>query len=352
MASTSASRQRHSPGRTSGSRAKALSPTWQRRDRIENAAEIGKRREDQDLDKLTSNARRISVFNSIQRICQKSDRNLLGGRLLAGLGWHVGIVKCELHSKETSCLSLLAQSQDGWAISCLRIARLQSGTPSRQHWSRDSTTLSESRTRDALRPGTAPDQTANVANEPTPVSTDIATDADAAANDANATPMILSPRHSGDSEETGSHKQTDATDRAEKAREDLKQAMMLRCEFKPGATGYWQDQNLNVSLFEWQGGPVTFEVVDLSAGAARMLGSDGATGSQDGVIDVMVAASGTGLHFSAFTPTRVLVVSTVFANLDGTGRYRAVMSRHGTPTFYGNISEQNYGSCDIGLSAR
>ena len=164
--------------------------------------------------------------------------------------------------------------------------------------------------------------------------------------------MILSPRHSGDSEETESHKQADATDRAEKARDDLKKAMMIRCEFKPGATGYWQNQNLSVSLFEWQGGPVTFEVVDLSAGTARMLGGVGATGSQDGVIDVMVAASGTGLHFSAFTPTRVLVVATVFANLDGTGRYRAVMSRHGTPTFYENISEQNYGSCDIGLSQR
>jgi hypothetical protein len=58
----------------------------------------------------------------------------------------------------------------------------------------------------------------------------------------------------------------------------------------------------------------------------------------------------TGLHFSAFTPTRVLVVSTVFANLDRSGKYRAVMSRHGSPTFYENISEQNYGSCDIGLS--
>lgn len=81
-----------------------------------------------------------------------------------------------------------------------------------------------------------------------------------------------------------------------------------------------------------------------------MLGSDGATGSQEGVIDVMVTVTSTGLHFSAFTPTRVLVVTTVFANTDASGRYRAVMSRHGTPTFYENISEQNYGSCDIGLS--
>ena len=215
----------------------------------------------------------------------------------------------------------------------------------------DSTTPSASRTRDALRPGAAPAQTAGTTDVPPPVSTDITTGADAGSHDSDSTTMILSPRHSGDSEDTESPKQVDASDRAEKAREDLKNAMMIRCEFKPGATGYWQNQNLSVSLFEWQGGPVTFEVVDLSAGTARMLG-EGATGSQDGVIDVMVTASGTGLHFSAFTPTRVLVVATVFANMDRSGRYRAVMSRHGTPTFYDNISEQNYGSCDIGLSQR
>jgi hypothetical protein len=217
---------------------------------------------------------------------------------------------------------------------------------------------SEMSPRDALRPGAAPRQTAapyqsaDAADEPPPVSTEMKTGAEAGSPDADSTTMILSPRHSGDSEETESQNQADATDRAEKARDDLKKAMMIRCEFKPGATGYWQNQNLRVSLFEWMGGPVTFEVVDLSAGTARMLGGVGATGSQDGVIDVMVAGSGTGLHFSAFTPTRVLVVATVFANLDGTGRYRAVMSRHGTPTFYENISEQNYGSCDIGLSQR
>ena len=195
------------------------------------------------------------------------------------------------------------------------------------------TVPSEPLPRGELRPGAAPDQTAAAADEPPPVSTKIEAGAEAGSSDADSTPMILSPLHSGESEETDSHKQADATDLAEKARDNLKKAMMIRCEFKPGATGYWQNQNLSVSLFEWQGGPVTFEVVDLSAGTARMLGV-GATGSQDGVIDVMVTGSGTGLHFSAFTPTRVLVVATVFANLDATGRYRAVMSRHGTPTFY------------------
>ena len=163
----------------------------------------------------------------------------------------------------------------------------------------------------------------------------------AVSDEADASPMILSREK---------QIEPDAGNPAEKARDDLKNAMMIRCEFKPGATGFWLNQNLSVSLFEWQGGPVTFEVVDLNAGTARMLGGVGATGSQEGTIDAMVTATGTGLHFSSFTPTRVLVVSTVFANLDRSGKYRAVMSRHGSPTFYENISEQNYGSCDIGLS--
>ena len=211
----------------------------------------------------------------------------------------------------------------------------------------NSTSQSESRPQGALRPGPASGQAAGATDTLPPMSADAMADSEAVSDAADASTMILSPLHSGDSAESETQNEPDARNPARKARDDLKNAMMIRCEFKPGATGYWQDQNLSVSLFEWQGGPVTFEVVDLSAGTARMLGGVGTTGSQDGVIDVMVAATGTGLHFSAFTPTRVLVVATVFANLDRSGRYRAVMSRHGTPTFYENISEQNYGSCDI-----
>jgi hypothetical protein len=209
---------------------------------------------------------------------------------------------------------------------------------------------SESRPNDDGRTKAESDQTTRHADTSHSVSPDATAREKAASEDAVSTPMILSPLHSGDSLDRESNTPADATDRAAKAREDLKHAMMIRCDFKPGATGFWANQNLNVSLFQWQGGPITFEVVDLGAGTARMLGSDGATGSQEGVIDVMVTATNTGLHFSAFTPTRILVVATVFANLDASGRYRAVMSRHGSPTFYENISEQNYGSCDIGLS--
>jgi len=193
----------------------------------------------------------------------------------------------------------------------------------------------------ALRPGAASDRAAVATDTLPTLSVDVAADSEAVSDAADASPMILSGEK---------QIEPDAGNPAEKARDDLKNAMMICCDFKPGATGFWLNQSLSVSLFEWQGGPVTFEVVDLNAGTARILGGVGATGSQEGTIDAMVTATGTGLHFSAFTPTRVLVVSTVFANLDRSGKYRAVMSRHGSPTFYENISEQNYGSCDIGLS--
>jgi hypothetical protein len=204
--------------------------------------------------------------------------------------------------------------------------------------------------RKSANPSESSDQAAGAADSSPSVSADTTARVNAVSDDADSTTMILSPLHTGDSPASDSNTPADATDRAAKAREDLKHAMMIRCDFKPGATGYWMNQKLDVSLFQWQGGPITYEVVDLDAGTARMLGSDGATGSKVGVIDVMVTATSTGLHFSAFTPTRVLVVATVFANLDASGRYRAVMSRHGSPTFHENISEQNYGSCDIALS--
>ena len=189
-------------------------------------------------------------------------------------------------------MSSLARPQDGSGISFLRLASLQVLKLRRAALALNSTSQSESRSQDALRPGAASDQAAGATDTLPPVSADVMADSEAVSDAADASPMILSPLHSGDSAESETQKDPDARKLAEKARDDLKNAMMIRCEFKPGATGYWQNQNLSVSLFDWQGGPVTFEVVDLSAGTARMLGGVGATGSQDGVIDVMVAAIG------------------------------------------------------------
>ncbi|TLZ17870.1 MAG: hypothetical protein E6K30_08605 [Gammaproteobacteria bacterium] len=97
----------------------------------------------------------------------------------------------------------------------------------------------------------------------------------------------------------------------------------------------------------WQGDEIVFESVDLEAEKAEMTGTQGATGSSAGKTDVRVTATDTGLHFSGFTPRGKLVVTSVFGAVNGSGRYLAVMSRHGTQ--FDHESAQFYGSCDTGL---
>jgi hypothetical protein len=84
----------------------------------------------------------------------------------------------------------------------------------------------------------------------------------------------------------------------------------------------------------------------MDSGTARMTGSEGATGSREGVLDVLVTATRAGLHFSAFNSREELVVTTVFGRVDKQGRHLAVMTTHGSHPFNG--SYQTYGSCDAG----
>jgi hypothetical protein len=69
------------------------------------------------------------------------------------------------------------------------------------------------------------------------VSADVAADSEAVSDAADASPMILSREK---------QIEPDAGNPAEKARDDLKNAMMIRCDFKPGATGFWLNQSLSV----------------------------------------------------------------------------------------------------------
>lgn len=76
-----------------------------------------------------------------------------------------------------------------------------------------------------------------------------------------------------------------------------------------------------------------------------MTGSEGATGSREGVLDVLVTATRAGLHFSAFNARGELNVTTVFGAVDKHGRHLAVMTTHG---MRGDGSYQTYGACDTG----
>jgi hypothetical protein len=68
-------------------------------------------------------------------------------------------------------------------------------------------------------------------------------------------------------------------------------------------------------------------LIDLGDGKAQMIGSDRSTG---GELDVRVTATDSGLHFAGIMRTGGIVMVSVFAALDPSGNYRAVMSRHGS----------------------
>ncbi len=100
------------------------------------------------------------------------------------------------------------------------------------------------------------------------------------------------------------------------------------CEFGIGNGANWPNATLNVYEAEWQGGPVSFQAVNLDAGTAQMAGTVDATDSLTGTIAARVIPTASGLHFLALTPNGYLITATVFGERDETGRFIAVMSRH------------------------
>jgi hypothetical protein len=106
---------------------------------------------------------------------------------------------------------------------------------------------------------------------------------------------------------------------------------------------HWPNGKAEVGSVAWHGGPVVYQAIDIGAETAQ-----GPIGSLTGETDVRVTATNTGLHFSGFTRNGELVVTSVFGDVDRSGRYLAVMSRHGLRSDH--ESAQVYGSCDTGLS--
>lgn len=125
----------------------------------------------------------------------------------------------------------------------------------------------------------------------------------------------------------------------------LLNSMRVYCLFDPGAGAFWAKGQLAPHSAAWQGGPIDFESIDLVEKTAQMLGSQGATGSLEGKMQVRVTATDSGLHFSGFKSDGELIAITVYGALDAQGRHRAVMSGHGTRFDY--ESSQFYGGCSV-----
>lgn len=140
-----------------------------------------------------------------------------------------------------------------------------------------------------------------------------------------------------------SPKDREATGSDEGAREKLLKSKKIWCRFSPGNGAWLKEDNISMYELAYQGGPFSYESIDLDAETARMTGSEGATGSLEGTLDVRVIASRSGLHFSAFNSRGELLVTTVFGTVDKQGRHLAVMATHGTHPWDGSF--QIYGAC-------
>jgi hypothetical protein len=128
------------------------------------------------------------------------------------------------------------------------------------------------------------------------------------------------------------------------ALDDLLTALSISCQFDRGNNAWWQQEAFKVGDASWQGGLIVYDLLDVAAYTARMSGSEGATGSNTGEVNVRFAVTLGGLTFSAFVPRGDLITTTVFATADKRGRYLAVMSTHSTKFSYN--SSQFYGLCD------
>jgi hypothetical protein len=125
---------------------------------------------------------------------------------------------------------------------------------------------------------------------------------------------------------------------------NLADSTKIWCRFSPGNGAWLREDNISMYELAYQGGPITYEAIDMDTGTARMTGSEGATGSLEGSLDVRVTATRSGLHFSAFNSRGELLVATVFGTVDKQGRHLAVMATHGTHPWDGSF--QIYGACD------
>jgi hypothetical protein len=125
----------------------------------------------------------------------------------------------------------------------------------------------------------------------------------------------------------------------------LLEAFRIDCQYGPGFGGRWPKGELLPHGAAWQGGPITFDTIDLDAGTAKLKNSSGFTRTLDGELEVRVHATDTGLHFTVFAPGGELIVASVYGALDTQRRNAAVASFHGP--YLEHESAQFYGACTL-----
>ena len=121
----------------------------------------------------------------------------------------------------------------------------------------------------------------------------------------------------------------------------------ISCDVSAGQGAYWNGVGPQVHGISYQGGPFSFQAIDLQSQTATMVGDSGFTG---GELAVRVTATDDGLYFVGFNRAGDLNIVTVYSAVDGAGHYRMVMSHHAR--LFNNESAQFYGACDTTLTQR
>jgi hypothetical protein len=130
----------------------------------------------------------------------------------------------------------------------------------------------------------------------------------------------------------------------------LLNASSLRCDIEVAHGANWSQGKPTLHAISYQGGPFSFESIDLEAETAMMSGGSGVTGSLSGELEMRTTAGNKGLTFSAFTPHGHLLIVTVYPALDSSGRYRTVMTTFGDQ--FDHETAQFFGACDVSLAQR
>jgi hypothetical protein len=125
---------------------------------------------------------------------------------------------------------------------------------------------------------------------------------------------------------------------------ELHSAYRISCQFGPGVNAQVEN-TITHNEASWQGGVVTFDVLDAPSGRATMSGTAGATGSSSGVVEVRMAGSAASVSFSAVVPNGHLITTTVYARRNEQGQFLAAMSTHAVRI--GHMASQFYGACDV-----
>jgi hypothetical protein len=120
-------------------------------------------------------------------------------------------------------------------------------------------------------------------------------------------------------------------------------AKSLKCNFRLGSVGEWDESGPKVERDSKGLGILHFDGIDLDHRRARLIGNQGAG-------DISVIAGPAAINFVERTPAGSLIVTTVFAAYQpNTTTFVAVTSRHVSLGLVGGgaVPSQYYGTCQV-----